>query len=274
MIGAIVGDILGSTWEFKLEKPQKEPPFFLSDSHITDDSILTTATAHALLHKSSFKDAYCSFFKLYTGHNKGMPSAINAGFGGMFVDWALRAPEDQHPYFSYGNGSAMRVSPVGWIANSKEEVLSLALQSSYCTHDHPEGIKGAQSTAMAIYLARQGMSKKDIFSEITSLFDYPCDLDLDWLHEHYLFNETCPGSLPQAFSCVYHANSFEETISNALYIGGDSDTICAIAGSIAEAIWGVPEKMANIALNILYKNAPLMAGIVMEFEKRYGNKIC
>jgi ADP-ribosylglycohydrolase len=269
MIGAIVGDILGSRWEGTSEKPDLEKPLFYEDSRQTDDSVLSVATAHAILHHSSFEDAYRSFFRLYSGSITKLGRGFPAGYGPMFVNWAM--DDERKQGTSYGNGSAMRVSPIGWAATSRKEAIEMARTSAICTHNHPEGIKGAEAIALAIYLARTGKSKDYIFPLLSSTFEYPLEFDLLELHDNYEFNATCPGSVPQALACVFRADSFEEAMMNALYIGGDSDTICAIAGSVAEPLWGVPEEYSKKAMSLLERYTPMLAGIVQQFEDRYGS---
>ncbi|OEU60909.1 MAG: hypothetical protein BA870_12530, partial [Desulfuromonadales bacterium C00003094] len=167
-----------------------------------------------------------------------------AGYGGRFQQWA--ASDVKQPYGSFGNGSAMRVSPVGWYFNDLSTVLSEARHSAAVTHDHPEGIKGAQATAAAIFLARIGENKADIRDFIAERFGYCFNFTLDVIRPHYQFDVTCQGSVPQALQAFFEANDFEDAIRNAISIGGDSDTIACITGGIAEAFYGeVPARIAE-----------------------------
>lgn len=225
MIGAIAGDIVGSVHEFKPIKT-KDFPLFSPRCRFTDDSVLTLAVAQAILQGSSYREAIHSFGRRYP----------DAGYGGRFIGW-LASP-DPKPYQSFGNGSAMRVSPVGLAFETVEEVLSEARESAVCSHDHPEGIKGAQATALAIFLARKGSGKKEIRKEIEGRFGYDLGRKLSEIRPSYSFDETCPGSVPEAISSFLESDSWEDAVRNAVSLGGDSDTIACIAGGIAEAFYG------------------------------------
>ena len=231
MLGAIVGDIVGSRFEFDNIKT-KDFYFVTKDCSCTDDTVMTVAVARALIrmHRDEyfFKAALVEEMKFLGNKYE------HAGYGGRFCSW-LRS-DDTEPYNSYGNGSAMRVSPCGFYANSLSEALELAKESAEVTHNHPEGIKGAQAVAAAIFLARSKKSKAEIKVYIEESF-YPLAKTLDEIRPTYEFNETCKGSVPEAITAFLESVSFEDAIRNAVSIGGDSDTIAAIAGSIAFAFY-------------------------------------
>lgn len=271
MYGAIVGDIIGSTYESSEVKPTN-PEIFCEGSIYTDDTVLTIATADALLRGQAFEDSYRKLYKLYSVSYQNKGIVTGTGFGPSFTEWAEDDKRHHQPYGSRGNGSAMRVSPISWKYDTVDEVLMMAQRSADCTHNHIEGVRGAQAVAIGILLARFGIEPNDIKAHITNGFGYNLDHNIQDLHENYQFNATCEGSIPQALSCLFASTSFDEVMRNCLYIGGDSDTICAISGSIAEAIWGVPEQYKVNAQSILIEHAPYMHGIATEFEKRYGHK--
>lgn len=225
MLGAIIGDIVGSRFEFRNRKT-KEFELFNQYSHFTDDTVLTIATMDVLLNKKPFDVTYKEWFRKYP----------DAGYGGRFMKWGLS--DSLEPYNSFGNGSAMRVSPIGFYYDNEEEVLKMAEESAKVTHNHPEGIKGAQATALAIFLARKGATKEEIKKEIEERFNYYLDEPLDSIRTWYRFDETCQGSVPQAIRAFLESENFEDAIRNAISIGGDSDTIACITGGIAEAYYG------------------------------------
>ena len=237
MLGAIVGDIVGSIYEFDNHR-SKDFPLFQDHCQFTDDTILTVATADALMGDRDFASNYRSYGKKY-------PSS----YGGFFRRWIF--DESQGPYNSFGNGSAMRVSPVGWAFDTEEEVLAMAKASSIVTHDHPEGIKGAQATAVAIFWARNGKTQTEIVRDVEAMFGYDISTPIDEIRKFYEFDVTCQGTVPEALRCFFEAEDFEDAIRNAISIGGDSDTLAAITGSIAEARWGVPEEIGREALERL-----------------------
>lgn len=225
MIGAIAGDIIGSVYEFGRTK-SKEFSLFGPESRYTDDSVLTVAVAKAILTEGDYRKAVLEFGRRYP----------NAGYGGFFMNW-LNSP-DPKPYNSWGNGSAMRVSPVGFAFDSVEDVLREAKRSAEFTHDHPEGIKGAQATALAVFLARTEWDKDLIRSEVTSRFGYDLNRTVDDIRPGYGFDESCQGTVPEAIVAFLDSNSYEDAIRNAISLGGDSDTLACIAGGIAEAYYG------------------------------------
>ena len=262
MIGSIVGDIVGSIYEFGNIKT-KDFEFFSERGSYTDDSILTFATADWLLHGGDVAHYYSRY-----GVENPWPMG---GYGGGFRSWLVRSARqnDLRPYNSCGNGSAMRVGPVGWACNSKEEVLAKAKESAECTHDHPEGIKGAQATALAIMMARQGCDKEEIRSEIEKDFDYNLQFTCDEIRPTYTWGGTCQDSVPQAIVAFLDGTDFEDSIRNAISIGGDSDTIGCITGSIAEAYYGVPQDIRNRAMEYLPEQ---FKKILSDFELQYGKK--
>ena len=232
MLGAIIGDIVGSKYEFDNIKT-KEFSFVSRGCTFTDDTVMTVAVARALIrmHRDGyfFKAALVEEMKFLGNKYR------NAGYGGRFSLW-LMIGDDAEPYNSYGNGSAMRVSPCGFYANSLSEALKLAKESAEVTHNHSEGIKGAQAVAAAIFLAKTKKSKQEIREYIEENF-YPLTKTLDGIRPTYEFDVTCQGSVPEAITAFLESENFEDAIRNAVSIGGDSDTIAAIAGSIAFAFY-------------------------------------
>jgi len=241
MLGAITGDIIGSIYEWRNIK-EKDFPLFGANCEITDDSIMTIAVAEGLMNggrPDDFIDAMKRLGNIYP----------NKGYGGNFNSW-LRS-NNRMPYNSWGNGSAMRVSPVGWLFDSLDATEKAAKASAEVTHNHPEGIKGAQATASAIFLARNGKSKKDIKAYIENKYGYDLKRTLDEIRPSYTFNESCQETVPEAIIAFLESNDFEDAIRNAISLGGDSDTLAAIAGSIAEAAYGIPKEIENKVLSML-----------------------
>ncbi len=239
MVGAVAGDIIGSVYE---AAPIKSTvfPLFTARSCFTDDTVLTVATAGAVLQKSDYAHAYRRLARAYPA----------SGFGAAFARWfrADKAP----PYQSWGNGAAMRVSPVGWAFNTETRVLQEAARSAAVTHDHPEGIRGAQATALAIWLARRGRDKAEIRDLLGYRFGYDLKRSVAAIRPHYGFEIACQKSVPEAITCFLEANDFESAVRNAVSLGGDSDTQACIAGSIAEAYYGPlpPAIQAEVAKRI------------------------
>lgn len=240
MLGAIIGDIVGSVYEFKNYRSTDFFPFFHPECFFTDDTVCTIAVADALLHDGD------PAIKL---KNWGRRYWENGGWGGRFAQW-LASPS-MGPYNSYGNGAAMRVSPAGLLADSLNTAINLANRVTAVTHNHPEGMKGAASTAIAIYLARQQVSASEIRQRIAATFAYDLSATVDEIRPHYRFNESCQETVPQALICALSADSYENAIRNAISIGGDSDTIAAIAGGVAEALFGIPEPIAAQGMRYL-----------------------
>lgn len=263
MLGSIIGDIVGSIYEFGNIKT-KEFDFFSDNCSYTDDSVLTLATADWLLNGGSV----AHYYSRYAEQN---PWPFG-GYGDEFKRWIVRSTRlnDFRPYNSCGNGSAMRVGPIGWAFDTKVEILAKAKESAECTHNHPEGIKGAQATALAIYMSRCGASKNDIRKEIENEFHYNLDFTCDSIRPTYTWGGTCQDSVPQAIVAFLDGVDFEDSIRNAISIGGDSDTIGCITGSIAEAFYGIPQSIYSQGLKYLPEN---FRKLVQVFENKYGNKI-
>lgn len=251
MLGALIGDTIGSVYEFHNIKTT-EFPLFSSKSTFTDDSVMTMAVAEWLLKgkertMDDLEDAMVSLARRFP----------NRGYGGGFYRWLffpneLRSYDGQrsdglrHPYGSFGNGSAMRVSAVGWFYDTLEETEFWAKKSAEITHNHPEGIKGAQATAAAIYMARTGSTKEDIREYIVSRYGYDLSRTCDEIRPTYRFNATCQETVPQAIVAFLESTDFESCIRLGVSLGGDTDTLCAIAGAIAEAFYGsIPEQIVK-----------------------------
>ena len=242
MIGAIAGDIIGSPYEFDPIKTTNFP-LFSAQSKFTDDSVLTLATAFTLMTDGNYAENYRIFGRLYP----------LAGYGNRFKEWL--ASEDPQPYDSWGNGSAMRVSPIGFAFDDEAEVLREAERSAIVTHNHPEGIKGAQSTALAIFLARQGADAGQIRKELAARFGYDLDRTAADIRPAYKFNESCQETVPEALICALEADDWEEAVRLSVSLGGDADTLACIAGGVAEALYGpVPAEVALRVKEILPKH--------------------
>lgn len=270
MIGAIIGDIAGSIYEFD-NITTKDFPFFGPGAVYTDDSILTLATAEWLM-KGGNAGGYYARYALANPDPMG-------GYGGMFRQWAEQSVCGvAAPYNSCGNGSAMRVGPVGWTSDDKAEVMRKAQESAACTHSHPEGVKGAQAVALCILMARRGDSKDTVRQTIEREFGYDLSASVACLQQHYSWqgidgrgnSGICQHSVPQAIVCALEASDFEDAVRNAVSIGGDSDTIACITGAVAEALYGVPQVLYDDALRRL---PPHFQAIIKEFEQRYGNRV-
>ena len=249
MIGAIIGDIVGSVYEWHNIKT-KEFPLFQDKCFFTDDTVMTVAVAEGLMNggeKDDFIDAMKKYGRMYP----------DSGYGGRFGGWLFS--EDREPYHSWGNGSAMRTAAVGWYFDSLEETRKMAALASSVTHDHPEGIKGAESTTAAIFLARTGHSKVEIKAYVEREFGYDLSPTLDEIRPTYRFNESCQDTVPQAIIAFLESTDFEDAIRNAISLGGDSDTLAAITGSIAEAAYGVPWELEDKAWE--YLDEPLRAAL-------------
>jgi len=238
MLGAICGDIIGSVFEHNNYKA-KDFELFSAHSIFTDDTVLTAAIADSLINNSPYASNVRKYYRLYP----------NAGYGRTFSSWARS--NAQEGYGSFGNGSAMRVSPIGWAFETLEEVLLEAEASAMITHSHPEGIKGAKVVAGAIFMARNGSHKSEIW-QFVETFNYDLSFTLDDIRETYQFDVSCQGSVPQALAAFFESTGFEDAVRNAISIGGDSDTIACIAASIAEAYYGdIPSHIENSCLDIL-----------------------
>ena len=261
MIGAIIGDVVGSRFEFDNLK-SKNFELFHKRCTFTDDTVMTLALAKALLRYERINDIEEFKAELVKVMHKVGMRYPDCGYGGRFQIWISKG--EKEPYNSYGNGSAMRASPVAWYAGSLEECEALARASAEVTHNHPEGVKGALATAGAVYLARTGRSMEQIRRYVAKY--YTIDFTLDGIRRNYGFYETCQKSVPQALEAFFESDSFEDAIRNAVSIGGDSDTIAAITGSIAEAYYGVNRETKERALAYLDE---YLLGIAKEFESKY-----
>lgn len=256
LYGAIIGDIAGSVWEFDSNMKARPRFLFSPGCAFTDDTVITIAVADALLHGKPLAKTMREWGKKYP-HPMG-------GYGVRFSQW-LRNPRLK-AYNSFGNGSAMRVSSVGWIAPDLKKAMKLAEETAVVTHNHPEGIKGAKVTAGAIHLAKVGASKADIKKFVEDM-GYDLSRTCDEIKADYSFNETCQGTVPEAITVFLESTSFEDCIKLGVSIGGDSDTLCAIAGSIAEAYYGIPMGIKNKCREYLTDD---ILEIIDEFEKRCG----
>ena len=242
MLGAIFGDIVGSSYEFNNTHDYNFE--LLTDySCFTDDSVMTLAVAKAMISTLGMSDETIRDSLIDCMKELGQQYPY-AGYGGRFIGWVLG--KDREPYNSFGNGSAMRVSPVGWLYETLEETLHAAKLSAEVTHNHPEGIKGAQATAAAIFLARSGKSKDEIRSYIEDTFEYDLNKTMDDIVSKGHGYEICQVSVPQALVCFLHSDSYIDTIRKAVSIGGDSDTVACIAGGIAEAFYGMDDEYRKV----------------------------
>lgn len=254
MTGAIAGDIIGSVYEFDNIKTT-DFPLFTNESDYTDDTIMTVAVADWLLNGGDLA-------KVMQRYGREYPYPTG-GYGGRFSGW-LRE-KDPLPYNSWGNGSAMRVSAVGWMFDSLEKTLEVAKETAVVTHNHPEGIKGAQATAAAIYLARTGKSKQDIKQYIEMAFSYDLGRTCDEIRPFYRFNESCQGTVPEAIIAFLDSSDFENAIRLAVSLGGDSDTLACITGGIAEAFYGIPK---DIEKQVSDKLPGTFQKVIKEFKNK------
>ncbi|NJK30403.1 MAG: ADP-ribosylglycohydrolase family protein [Acaryochloris sp. RU_4_1] len=256
MLGAIAGDIIGSIYEFDNHR-HKKFPLFSDRCFFTDDTVLTVAVADALLHGSDYVERFKHYYRLYP----------HAGYGARFHQWVSSTATQ--PYNSWGNGSAMRVSPVGFAFDDLDTVLAAAATSAAVTHNHPEGVKGAQATAAAIFLGRTGHTKVEIRRYIETTFAYDLGRSLDQIRPVYKFNESCQETVPEAIIAFLESTDFEDAIRNAVSLGGDTDTLACITGGIAEAFYGgVPDAISSTAMGYLN---PHLREVTMKFFAVYRN---
>jgi len=258
MYGAILGDLIGAPWEFKRMKHKDFTPLIRPDTGITDDSIMTVAIADSLLHEIPPAEAMRDWGR------RVMPAENVAGYGASFIKW-LASPEIQPPYNSYGNGAAMRVSPAGWLYDDLEVTLEIARLVTDVTHNHPEGVKGAQAIAMAMFLARQNETTLKIRESVQERFGYDLDRSVDQCREEHIYNEFCQICVPDSIVCALDSESYEDAVRNAVSLGGDADTLGAIAGSIAEVIHGIPDDLIAKAQPYLDES---FRPIIEEFYER------
>lgn len=256
ILGAITGDIIGSVFEWDNVKTT-DFRLFSTRTDFTDDSVLTIATMDSILTGMDYTTAYQSYGRKYPGR----------GYGGFFSSW-IHSP-DPRPYNSFGNGSAMRVTPVGWAYDTLDEVLYQAKRSAGVTHNHPEGIKGAQATAAAVFLARTGSGKIEIKKYIQDYFGYDLERSLDEIRPVYFFNETCQKTVPEAIIAFLESTDYENAIRLAISIGGDSDTLACITGGIAEAFYKeIPLSIVEKVLQILPRE---MIHTIEAFSSKYSS---
>ncbi len=246
MIGAILGDIIGAPYEFDQGNKSKEFPLFIGRSRYTDDSVMTIAIAEAILSWNQ-EDGIDALRELAVSRMKEwIVRYPTAGYGGMFYDWSKR--REPKPYNSFGNGAAMRISSVGWLFDTLVETRAAAKAVTEVTHNHPEGIKGAEATASAIFLARTGTGKEEIKEYIEREFDYDLSRTLDEIRPRYHHVESCQETVPEAITAFLEGVDFEDCIRNAVSLGGDCDTLTCITGGIAEAFYGVPDELQTECL--------------------------
>jgi ADP-ribosylglycohydrolase len=254
MLGAILGDIVGSIYEHSPLR-SKTFPLFQNACRFTDDSVLTIAVAKAILEGGTYRESLLELGRRYP----------KAGYGGAFRQWLQS--DDPQPYNSWGNGSAMRVSPVGWAFDSMEDVLREAEHSAAVTHNHPEGIKGAQAAALAVWMARAKADREEIRAEIEHRCGYDLARTVDGIRPGYAFDVSCQGTVPEAIIAFLDSTSFEDSIRNAVSLGGDSDTLACITGGIAEAYYGpLPSPLVKKLREILPAD---LQNIVTAFCERY-----
>ena len=255
MLGALAGDIIGSVHEFRQEKTM-DFPLFVEVSRFTDDTVLTVAVADCLLTDASYVDKFHEYARDYP----------DGCYGLRFWRWVESGSRE--PYNSWGNGSAMRVSPVGCALPTLEEVLREAERSAEVTHNHPEGVRGAQATAAAVFLARQGEPKGRIRQFIQAHFAYDLNRTIDDIRPTYSFDESCQGTVPEAIIAFLDSSDYEETVRLAISLGGDADTLACIAGGIAGAFYGgVPKDIAELAMGRLDDR---LREVVQRFSEEYG----
>lgn len=255
LLGAIAGDIIGSVYEF-FGARDVEYQLFCEGSHITDDTVMTIAVADWILHPETDLVTYLQSYGRWN---------IDAGYGSMFIKWLLS--ENPAPYNSKGNGSAMRCSAAGLAANNIDEAMQLAKQSALPTHNHPEGIKGAQATAVAIFLAKQQCSRKEIKEELMKRFGYNLERTyVDVYNEPYCFHVLCEDTVPEAIISFLSSKGYEDAVWNSMLINIDCDTSAAITGAIAGAYYGIPQDIYDEAMKYLPEK---MREVVIEFDKKF-----
>ena len=257
LLGAVTGDVIGSVYEYS---GQKDYHFrlFQEESTFTDDSILTIAVAAAILRQGEYAEYLRKYARAY-------PNPLG-GYGGRFHQWIFA--ENPKPYQSFGNGSAMRTSAIGWAFDTVTDVLAEAERCAAVTHDHPEGIKGAQAAALSVFLARKGESKDGIREQIVSRFGYDLSRTLDEIRPGYEFDESCQGTVPQAIVAFLESQDFEDAIRKSISLGGDADTLGAITGAIAEAYYGkVPDGLVG---EVRRRVPDELWHVIEAFSQKYG----
>lgn len=254
MLGGIIGDMVGSVYEGDPIK-RTDFPLFAAGSTFTDDTVLAVATADVLLYGGGYAESYRRWFRRHPDRR----------YGGRFRQWATH--ESEGPYGSFGNGSAMRAGPIGWAFDDMDAVLAEAEKSAAVTHDHPEGIRGAQAVALGVWLARRGQEKEPMRAELSGRFGYDLSRRLDDIRPGYRFDVTCQGSLPEALIAFFEADDYEQAVRNAVSLGGDSDTQACIAGYLAEAYFGI---LPVIRREGIQRLSPDLAKTVHAFGQRFG----
>ena len=248
MLGAILGDIVGSPFEFDHNNyKHKDFPLLSEKSHFTDDTVMTVAVARGLM--AGQGNAQKTFAEVQHEMQYWGRKYPDAGYGGMFGQWLYA--EHSEPYGSFGNGSAMRVAAAGWLFDTLDKTLEMAKVTAEVTHNHPEGIKGAQATAAAIFLARTGHSKPEIRQYVEQTFGYDLSRTCDEIRPYYRHVETCQQTVPEAIIAFLESTGFEDALRNAVSLGGDSDTLACITGGIAEAFYGMPSELQQETLKRL-----------------------
>lgn len=265
MYGAVLGDMIGSPYEFDMGGKTKDFPLFSEKSCFTDDTVMTIAVAEAFLEEGDQEAAIRQ--RLIRSMQKWGRLYPGAGYGLRFRDWL--DSHDPQPYNSWGNGSAMRVSSVGWLFGDLQQVRRMARLSAEVTHNHPEGIKGAEATASAIFLGRTGRSKAEIRAYIEENFHYDLSRTCDEIRPGYRHVESCQETVPEAITAFLEGGSFEDVIRTAVSLGGDCDTLTCIAGAMAEAYYGVPEELKRVCRGRL--DQPLL-GVLHRFEARLAEQ--
>lgn len=266
MYGAILGDIIGSPYEFDRSGKTKDFPLFIPKSRYTDDSVMTIAVAEALLDTWGKDTVELRKALVFSMQKWGRRYPL-AGFGGRFSEWLFE--RNPHPYNSWGNGSAMRVSAVGWLYETMEETRQIAKETALVTHNHPEGIKGAEATASVIWAARNHWPKSKIRKYVEKEF-YPLKKTCDQIRPDYHFDVSCQGTVPQAITAFLEGESFEDVIRTAVSLGGDCDTLTCIAGGMAEAFYGVPEEFKTECRKRI---EPDMKKMLDRFERHLNDQI-
>jgi ADP-ribosylglycohydrolase len=254
VLGAIAGDIIGSVHEF-LGGKTRDFPLFVKESTFTDDTVLTVAVADCLVTGSSYVDKFHEYTRAYP----------DRGYGGTFMHWVISG--SRRPYNSWGNGAAMRVSPVAFAFETLEDVLAEAARSAEVTHNHPEGVRGAQAAAAATFLARQGESKDKIRAAIEKRFDYDLKRTIEGIRPAYSFDVSCQGTVPEAIIAFLDSADYEDAVRLAISLGGDADTLACITGGIGGAFYGVPASIAARAMALLDSG---LRGTVTCFCEKYG----
>ncbi|MBX9623935.1 MAG: ADP-ribosylglycohydrolase family protein [Gemmataceae bacterium] len=255
MLGAVVGDVIGSVHE-RAGTKTRDFPLFVRESRFTDDTVLSVAVADCLLSGRDYADAFHDYYAVYPG----------AGYGKAFVEWASQRRRE--PYGSWGNGSAMRVAPVAWAFGTLAEVVREAGRTAAVTHDHPEGVRGAEAVAAAVFLARTGHPKDGIRGHVETAFGYDLSARLDDLRPAYRFDVSCQGSVPQSLIAFLESDGYEDAVRNAVSLGGDADTMACIAGAVAEAFYGGVS--AAVAEPALARLDDRLRGVVEAFTARFG----